>query len=50
MVRKRKTLEETYKPYLCKLRAFREWAPDYPRSMVWTQDKLLEITPDEIAR
>jgi hypothetical protein len=50
MVRKRKTLEETYKPYLCKLMAFRNSAPDYPISMVWTQDELLEITPDEIAR
>jgi hypothetical protein len=50
MFRKRKTLDETYKPYLCKLMAFRNSAPDYPRSMVWTQDELLEITPDEIAR
>jgi hypothetical protein len=49
MVRKRKTLEETYKPYLCKLMAFRDSAPDYPISMVWTQDELLEITPAEIA-
>jgi hypothetical protein len=50
MVRKRNTLEETYKPYLCKLMAFRDSDPNYPRSMVWTQDKLPEITPDEIAR
>jgi hypothetical protein len=50
MVRKRKILEDTYKPYLYKLMAFRNSAPDYPISMVWTQDELLEITPDEIVR
>jgi hypothetical protein len=50
MVRKQKTLKETYNPYMCKLMAFRNLAPDYPISMVWTQDELLEITPDEIAR
>jgi hypothetical protein len=50
MVRKPKTLEETYMPYLCKLMAFRDSAPDYPILMVWKQDELLEITPDDIAR
>jgi hypothetical protein len=45
MVRKRKTLEATYKPYLCRLMAFRHSLADYPRLMVWAQYELLEITP-----
>jgi hypothetical protein len=51
MLRRRKTLEEGYKPYLCRLVAYIDEAPggDYPRMMEWSQDQLLRITPDDIA-
>jgi hypothetical protein len=52
MVRRRKTLKEGYKPYICRLVAYIDEAPggDYARTIEWGQEKLLEITPDAIAR
>lgn len=52
MVRRRKTLEEEYKPYLCRLMAFIDEAPggDYPRTIEFSQEQLLAITPDHVSR
>lgn len=51
MVRRRKTLDEEYKPYLCRLMAFiDETGLDYPRTIEFSQEQLLDITPDDVAR
>jgi hypothetical protein len=52
MVRRRKTLEEGYKPYLCRLMAYIKKAPggNYPRTIEWNQEQLLAIVLDAIAR
>jgi hypothetical protein len=52
MVRRRKTVEQGYNPYLCLLVDYIDEAPDgdYARTIEWSQEQLLEITPDDIAR
>jgi hypothetical protein len=51
MVTRRNTLEEGYKPYLCRMMAYIDKDPggDYPRTMEWDQEQLLAIVPDAIA-
>ena len=50
MVRRRKTLDEEYKPYLCRLMAFiDETGLDYPRTIEFSQEQLLDITLDDVA-
>jgi hypothetical protein len=51
MVRRSKTLEEEYKPYLCLMMAYISKAPggEYPRTMEWDQEQLLAIVPKAIA-
>jgi hypothetical protein len=52
MVRQRKTLEEIYKPYLCRLMAFKDVEEEdhYPRTFQFSQEQLLSITPDHVSR
>lgn len=46
-----KTLEETYKPHLCKLLSFLDNV-DYPVAMRFEEndERLLRITPNDVAR
>jgi len=50
MVRRRKTLEEDYKPYLCRLMAFIDGGEDYPKTIEFSQEQLLNVTPDIVSR
>jgi hypothetical protein len=52
MVRQRKTIEQLYKPYLCRLMAFIDVEEEdhYPRTFQFSQEKLLDVTPDHVSR
>ena len=48
MVRQIKTLEQSYKPYLCWLMAYVDGVAMYPRAVEFSQEQLLALTPDVI--
>jgi hypothetical protein len=50
MVRRHNTLEGGYKPCIFRLMAYIDEAPggNYPRMIEWSQEQLLDITPDTI--
>ena len=51
MVRRRKTLPEIYKPYLCKLMAFIDGADQaYPQTIEFSEEELLTISPSHISQ
>jgi len=46
-----RTLPEQYKPYLCKVMAFKDSGQgDYPRTMEFSQEQLLQLTPLIVSR
>lgn len=50
MVRSRVPVEVTYKPYLCSLMAFKHGVDSYPKTVEFSEQQRLSITPNDIER
>ena len=50
MVRVAVPLPIQYKPYLCRLMAFKDDVPSYPKTIEFSQQQLLSVTPELVAR
>lgn len=49
MTRKRVPVDVTYKPYLCSLMALKDGVDGYPKTIQFSEQQLLNITPNDIS-